>query len=184
MKHHNRVNRPHAGNGWSYPRLERHPGAGTPKQVRDLQENFSSNAQPPVGGSVLVLLDGSSEAEHALPYALAIAQRRGTIVHIVHIPSRFDPFGTGLTHSRSATNGHSQRDSREYLNTVVNRIDRTALVTVKATCISGPEAEDLFVKASARADLVVMSYRRRGLLRQFWCCSVADRVRRRMFTSL
>lgn len=179
MKHHNPVNRLHAGNDWSHPR---HPGGNTPEQVRAFRDTLSGNAQPAVGRSVLVLLDGASQAEHALPYALAIAQRRGIIVHIVHLPPGFDPMGIGPTRSRSATNGRSQRDSRDYLSTVVDQIDRSALVTVKANSISGPDAEDLFVKASARADLVVMSYRRRGLLRQFWSCSVADRLRRRLFT--
>lgn len=182
MKYHNPVNRLHAVNGWSHPRLERYPAGRQPAQVRAVQRTFSGNAHPTVGRSVLVLLDGSSQAEQALPYALAIAQQRDTIVHVVHIPSRFDPLGLGPTHSRSATNGRSKRDSRDYLSTVVDRIDRTATVTVKADCISGPDAEDLFVKASARADLVVMSYRRRGLLRQFWSCGIADRLRRRLFT--
>lgn len=181
MKHHNPINRLHAGNDWSYPRLERHPRGNAPEQLRALRDTFSSNAQAAVGRSVLVLLDGSSQAEHALPYALAIAQRRGIIVHIVHLPPRFDLMGLGSTHSRPATNGRSQRDSREYLSTVLDRIDRTALVTVKANSISGPDAEDLFVKASMTADLVVMSYRRRGLLRQFWSGSIADRLRRRLF---
>jgi len=182
MRDHNPDNRLHAANGWSYPRLELHPGGNAPEQVRALRDTFSGNAEPAVGRSVLVLLDGSSQAEHALPYALAIAQRRGAIVQIVHLTSRFDPMGLGPTQSRFATNGRSQRDSRDYLSMVLDRIDRAALVTVKANSISGPDAEDLFVKASAGADLVVMSHRRRGLLRQFWSWSVADRLRRRLFT--
>lgn len=182
MKHHNHVNRLHAVNGWSYPRLERYPGGTPPAQARAVRCASSGNAHTTVGRSVLVLLDGSSQAEQALPYALAIAQQRDTIVHVVHIPSRFDPMGLGPTHSRSATNGRGERDRQDYLSTVVDRFDRTDFVTVKADCISGPDAEDLFVKASERADLVVMSYLRRGLLRQFWYCSMADRLRRRLFT--
>lgn len=182
MKHYNPVNRLHAVNGWSYPRLERYPGGRPPERVRAFGGTVSRDAASAIGPSVLVLLDGSFQAEQALPYALAIARHRDTILHIVHIPSRFDPLGLGPTHSRSATNGLSKRDRRDYLSTVVDRIDRTALVTVKADCISGPDAEDIFVKASARADLVVMSYLRRGLLREFWYRSMADRLRRRLFT--
>lgn len=181
MRHHNPVNRLHAVNGWTSRRLERYPGGRAAEQVRALRDPFSGNAQPAVGRSVLVLLDGSSQAEQALPYALAMAQRRGAIVHVIHIPSRFDPIELASTHSRPATNGRSQREGRDYLSSVVERINRTASVTVKASSISGPDAEDQFVKASTGADLVVMSSHRRGLLRQFWSCSVADRLRRRLF---
>ncbi len=132
--------------------------------------------------SLLVPLDGSAFAEHALPFALSIARRAGAALHLahVHVPLAFvsadgmTPFD--LTLDRKVAEGE-----REYLDAAVKRVAAASSVPVASTCLEGPViAETLHAHAAnTGADLIVMTTHGRGPLSRFWLGSVADELVRR-----
>ncbi len=70
--------------------------------------------------SVLVPLDGSPMAEHALPYAYEIARRAGATLHLVHVCTDTDSPIYLKDHPVIAENSASQRyeHARLYLEAI------------------------------------------------------------------
>ncbi len=129
--------------------------------------------------SILVPLDGSEFAEHALPAALALARRTGASLHLaqVHVPLP-DVEGAGLL---SPEVDQRVRDAeRAYLDRAVRRVAAVAPVAVTAAVPVGAVGDELVGAARAcAADLVVMTTHGRGAFSRFWLGSVADELVRR-----
>ena len=89
--------------------------------------------------SILVPLDGSLTAEHALPHALSIASRAGATIRLIHVHSRLDhvePWQMSLSHE---TMERRKRVKRDYLREIARRIARASDVSLKLTLVDSPD---------------------------------------------
>jgi nucleotide-binding universal stress UspA family protein len=133
-------------------------------------------------GSLLVPLDGSTLAEHALPFALSIARRSGGTVHVVHVHV---PYPLMYIDSMSPFAGMADRKVREkeqaYLDGAVKRLAAASSVPVASSFSDEPEvAQSLEACAAAKKiDLIVMTTHGHGPLTRSWLGSVADELVRR-----
>jgi nucleotide-binding universal stress UspA family protein len=92
---------------------------------------------------VIVPLDGSSYAEHALPWAIQIASLAGARLRLVHVHEQMQP----PFHERRLK-GYREFDRllREpmegYVSELMRRIARTSAVTVTRTIVDGRQTAD------------------------------------------
>ena len=135
--------------------------------------------------SLMVALDGSAFAEHALPLALGVARLAGASLHavLVHPPYAFlDP----ETMSAYALEADARREGRKsaYLQDVAARLSAVSPTPVTATLLEELDvAHALIAHAAARgADLIVMTTHGRGPLMRAWLGSVTDEFVRRSAT--
>jgi nucleotide-binding universal stress UspA family protein len=129
--------------------------------------------------SILVPLDGSSFAEHALPFAMSLARRASAGLHLVqvHVPVLAIE---SLNLLDDALNGTLLERERVYLDDITARVRQRLNVQVHSTLPSGPVADELIEAARQNAaDLIVMTTHGRGALSRFWLGSVADELVRR-----
>ncbi len=138
--------------------------------------------RPPPLRSIVVPLDGTPAAEHALPYALALARRSGAEVTLVHIYSTFsnavDPERLGCH-----AGDYFVEPLRDYLEALAARLEDAAPVRVRTVVLRGNWADDGICSWSDwEADLVVMTRRRRGWLSRLWHDSISTEVARRSRT--
>jgi nucleotide-binding universal stress UspA family protein len=139
--------------------------------------------------SLLVPLDGSAFAEHALPLALAIARRAGAALTVVqvHVPfALMDAERPSPGGYEAEAEARVLERERAYLDGVVKRVASLAPVPVTPALVEGPVVAELLSgqAAVANADLVVMASHGRGPLSRFWLGSVADEMVRRATTPL
>ncbi len=135
--------------------------------------------------SVLVPLDGSAFAEHALPLALSLARRAGAALNVmqVHVP-----FALMYTDSMSPGGYEAEARVREqeraYLDGIVSRLASLSGVPVTCALLEGPVVAEMLggQAAATKADLVVMTTHGRGPLSRLWLGSVADEMVRRATT--
>ena len=120
--------------------------------------------------SIIVPLDGSPFAEHALPFATSIARRAGAAVQIIqaHMPVALysgSELGAALT-----LDGTMRENETAYLDSVLKRLEETVPVQVSRTLVDGPAAGAIHDQAlAAGADLVVMAtHGRSGFGRWSW----------------
>ncbi len=128
--------------------------------------------------SILVPLDGSPAAEHALPWALSIAQQEGTSLHLtrVHLPPTPIMVGSELA-SDVALDAAIRENERAYLDELADRIRKTSTIPIHATLLEGAIADAIEDHGkSIKADLLVMTTHGRGAFARFWLGSVADKV--------
>ncbi len=133
--------------------------------------------------SILVPLDGSPFAEHALPLAASLARRAGASLRLLQVtpaladvyfwvPPPGDPFARELhQRNRSAAEG--------YLEDVGRRLESAGAGPVAGAAVEGELgiAESIRAHAAAvGADLVVMTTHGRGPLARWWLGSVADEL--------
>jgi nucleotide-binding universal stress UspA family protein len=135
--------------------------------------------------SVLVPLDGSVFAEHALPRALSIARRAGAAVRLVQVHlSVFPPFGDGggTVALDFQLDDEVRAQEAAYLAGLVTRLAEVAPDLKISTALrDGPVADAVYGEATAAdADLVVMATHGRGALSRLWLGSVADKLVRRL----
>jgi len=107
--------------------------------------------------SILVPLDGSDFAEHALLMAAGLARSAGAALHLVHVSDW--PRGGDLT----------------YLTRLARRLNEKSPVKTVTALLEGevvPELQDYAERESI--DLVVMCTHARGALGRFWMGSVAE----------
>jgi nucleotide-binding universal stress UspA family protein len=127
--------------------------------------------------SILVPLDGSVFAEHALPLALGIARRSGAklVIARVHV-APFSPIeDLGGLVDRAARD-----EEQAYLKAVVKQLTDETAAYVQCALLEIPVADSLCEYAkSAGADLIVMTTHRRGPLARAWLGSVADELVRK-----
>jgi nucleotide-binding universal stress UspA family protein len=132
--------------------------------------------------SLLVPLDGSAYAEHALPLALSVARRAGATLHLVSVQVPFPPvYGEGMASLENPLEAEARHKARSYLDGVVQRIAAVSPVPAAATLLDGPVAESLCRQAvTTGVDLVVMTVVGAGPWSRLWLGSVADELVRRL----
>lgn len=118
---------------------------------------------------IIVPLDGSELAEHALPLAESLAQAQGGILELVHILE--EPVMLDLLPSLAIPN---RLAAEQYLRSVAARIDAT---DVRTFTVRGNPAEELIRATNGDPDtIIVMSTHGRGGLGRVVFGSVADKV--------
>jgi nucleotide-binding universal stress UspA family protein len=127
--------------------------------------------------SILVPLDGSAAAEHALPTALSLARRFAaalTIIH-VHVPT-WGVYGEGGVYD-ALVDREIREGMRAYLTGIAQRISTGTDISPSLIVLEGlvPGAIKRHATDSG-VDLVVMTTQGRGPVARFWLGSVADRL--------
>jgi nucleotide-binding universal stress UspA family protein len=128
--------------------------------------------------SILVPLDGSTFAEHALPYALAIARRSGAQVRLVTVSTPLaEAYVEGLYFSAVELEQEITQRHRTYLEATAKRLREKTEVAVSLEVKHGEVAPTLAeMVARGEADLVVLATHGRGAIGRFWLGSVADEM--------
>ena len=132
--------------------------------------------RPPPFQSILVPIDGSREAEHAIPYALALAQGSGakvtlasifSTVQVANDPGRFGWFEGDYQLERL----------RAYQDTLTARVSDASPVRIDTVLRRGrwPE-DDLCELGDWDADLIVLAARRRGWWSRVWRGSISGQI--------
>jgi nucleotide-binding universal stress UspA family protein len=128
--------------------------------------------------SILVPLDGSPASEHALPWALSIAQLDGTTLYLarVHVPPA--PIMVGSELASDMVLDKAIRDmEKKYLADLSDRLRKTSTIRVECSLLEGVVADEIQNQATAvQADLIVMSTHGRGAFARFWLGSTADKI--------
>jgi nucleotide-binding universal stress UspA family protein len=133
--------------------------------------------------SILVPLDGSPFAEHALPLAASIARHTGATLRLLQVlPPLADRYfwaptpGSQLEHD---LRDHFRIKARTYLEDISHRLKGgvPVICDLLDEHIDIAEAIETEV-AKAGIDLVVMPSHGRGALKRFWLGSIADQVYR------
>jgi nucleotide-binding universal stress UspA family protein len=132
--------------------------------------------------NILVPVDGSPFAEHALPLALSVARRAEARVQLVQVHV---PFGyvdaEGYSYVALAFDAQEKARHRAYLDQLVERIKDVSDVPATATFLEGDVVPTLRATAvSTETDLVVMTTHGRGPLQRFWLGSVTDALVREL----
>lgn len=126
--------------------------------------------------SVLVPVDGSNFAEHALPYALGIARRTGATLHLalVHVPAEILSPHYPLVDALESRDAELREHDASYMEALVERLKPSG-VDLKPALLRGRVGSALadYVDDAA-IDLVVMTTHGRGGLQRAWLGSTAD----------
>jgi len=130
--------------------------------------------------SILVPLDGSPAAEHALPWALSIAQQNSSPVHLVRIHLPPAPVMVGSELASDVVLDSAVRDSEAmYLEEIAKRLKATSTIPIHHALLDGMVSESIQDYAkTVKSDLIVMTTHGRGAFARFWLGSVADSVAR------
>ena len=129
--------------------------------------------------SVLVPLDGSTFAEQALPWAIAIARAAGARLRLVlvHEAPPTPPLDETTARLYTKIELALRKSQREYLRRIVERIRGKHPVQTATATLQGSPARALgnYV-GEIRPDLVVMTTHGRGGIHRAWLGSVADQL--------
>jgi nucleotide-binding universal stress UspA family protein len=136
--------------------------------------------------SVLVPLDGSPFAEHALPLTLAVARRANASLRLVYVHTPLaEVYPVEYPLTDDGLDCEIKTRQRVYLENAVRRIAGFSPVSAAFTIREGPIVTAIQQEANAvQADLVVMTTHGRGPLARFWLGSVADALVREMSVPL
>ncbi|MFO0877087.1 MAG: universal stress protein [Gemmataceae bacterium] len=128
--------------------------------------------------SILVPLDGSPFAEHALPYARAIARSSGAELLLVTVSTPLaEAYVEGLYFSSMELEQELTARHRAYLEDVTRRLGTSGDVKVRTDVRHGEVAATLSgIVENGEADLAVMATHGRGAIGRFWFGSVADEM--------
>jgi nucleotide-binding universal stress UspA family protein len=115
---------------------------------------------------IAVPLDGSPYAEHALPWAIQLAEAKGARIRLVHVHSQLGPaVHTRRKELNEAFDRLLRRPKVSYLAAVARRIERTSDATVTPTLAESAAVADTLAKlVVAPGVLVVMASRGRTAL--------------------
>lgn len=134
--------------------------------------------------TILLPLDGSDFAEHAIPMALAIARRSGSEIHVVSTVVPLSPVyvsapGDGQIFDASAIEKEQREDLDDYLRDIAQRLRTVTDANISTDVLFG-EAGDAIVEAAEQraADLIVMATHGRSGISRSWLGSVAEAVLR------
>lgn len=126
--------------------------------------------------SVLVLLDGSNYAEHAVPIALEIARRAGANVLLAHVQLLLGSTDDDRSLSfEEAPDSRRKKRMAEYVDAFSRRLSAESSVAVAPAVYSGRGAADAIATIARRDNLIVLATRHRGALGWFHFGSVAER---------
>jgi nucleotide-binding universal stress UspA family protein len=129
--------------------------------------------------TILVPLDGSSFAEHALPWALSIARRAPASLDLVRghvLYALLEPASSWVPYD-PATDAEHRYEEQRYLDDTARRLAAVAPVATSTAVVLGLEADGILDYLDAgNADLVVMATHGRGPLGRLIFGSVADCV--------
>jgi nucleotide-binding universal stress UspA family protein len=128
--------------------------------------------------TILVPLDGSIVAEHALPLAVEIAHRAKATLHLVHVHVPVASAYSGIELTIDLSFDATVRENEQvYLERVLQQIVTASPVRVTYELLDGPVAAALCAQAVATGtDLIVMTTHGRGPLSRFWLGSIADKL--------
>lgn len=128
--------------------------------------------------SVLVPLDGTHFAEHALPAAIALARRAKARLLLVSISTPLtEAYVEGLYFSTLEMEKEVANRHQTYLDALAERIRSQGGVEVLVQVKHGEVAATLCeLVAQNEADLVVMATHGRSALGRFWLGSVTDEM--------
>jgi nucleotide-binding universal stress UspA family protein len=132
--------------------------------------------------SILVPLDGSAFAEHALPLAVSIARRAKATLQLAHVdlvPSSM--YVLSRPNMESTYDARVKERAAAYLDNVVWRLSARTPVPVETVLLEGSVTEALEEHIALKGvDLVVMTTHGRGAIRRAWLGSVADKLLRHL----
>jgi nucleotide-binding universal stress UspA family protein len=123
-----------------------------------------------------VPLDGSQFAEQALPLALSIANRAGASLEVVqvHVLYAFQEPACSWLPFDPTEDAIFKEYEQAYLDAIVRRLQKTALVPVTSFLASGMIVDGILDRVRTKpADLIVMTTHGRGPMSRFWLGSVA-----------
>lgn len=128
---------------------------------------------------VLVPLDGSHFAEHAIPLAIAIARRAEAVIELVSVSP--PPFSSDHVRGVRIFDDAVLRDEamahHRYLDDCARRVHEHYAMTCEQVVLIGTVFEQLVEHvAASRADLVVMTTHGGGSPSASWLGSVTDRM--------
>jgi nucleotide-binding universal stress UspA family protein len=132
---------------------------------------------------VLVPLDGTRHAEHALPWALRIADQTGAQIRLVYVHRPMD----GPAHRRRTQlyvdfDDLLREPMEQYLSALTRRMARASSASIAPLWLDGRKIGEALAAMAQSSDLVVMATRRRGILSRLLLGSVSNQVSRRMST--
>jgi nucleotide-binding universal stress UspA family protein len=128
--------------------------------------------------SILVPLDGSTFAEHALPLALAVARRTGASLRLVHV---LQPLASVYSEAPLFADSDLEKRIKDrlrgYLDAIAFRVGKLSPTPMTTALVEGDTVPSLRNEVEGtQADLVVMTTHGRGPLGRFWLGSVADEL--------
>jgi nucleotide-binding universal stress UspA family protein len=123
---------------------------------------------------ILVPLDGSPLAEHAIPVALALAAPSSVPLHLVHVRVLLKSIddSRALYFEDAVTNDPSHR-MRKYLRELGSRVEKVSTSKVSTACLEGLDVAASLAEITNDSTLVVMATHGRGALGRFYYGSVA-----------
>jgi nucleotide-binding universal stress UspA family protein len=128
--------------------------------------------------AILVPLDGSPAAEHALTWASSIAQQNGSPLQLVrvHVPPAPLMVGSELA-SDVMLDAAIRKIESTYLEEMAARLGKAVTIPVHQSLLEGATADAIDDHAKAvKADLIVITSHGRGAFARFWLGSVADKI--------
>jgi nucleotide-binding universal stress UspA family protein len=134
---------------------------------------------------VLVPLDGTRHAEHALPWALRIADQTGSQIRLVHVHRPMD----GPVHRRRTQlyvdfDELLRQPMEQYLSALTRRLARASSASVAPLWLDGREVGEALAALAQSSDLVVMATRRRSLVSRLLLGSISNQVSHSMSTPM
>jgi nucleotide-binding universal stress UspA family protein len=126
--------------------------------------------------SILVPLDGSPAAEHALPWALSLAQQSGATLHLARVHLAPVPVMVGTEMAADVVLDNAIRENDKlYLEKLTEKLGTAATVNVRYALLDGGVNEAVLDYAKTIfADAIVMTSHGHGAFARFWLGSVAD----------
>lgn len=127
--------------------------------------------------TLLVPLDGSLLAEHALPHALAIARRTGATIRLVHVHAPWDRTDEPWRlYSKQFFDMNQQRlqQMQQYLNEIVRKVRRRDTVNLVTVLSESAHTVDRLCAAATGVDLIVMATHGWGRWGKLWHGSTGD----------
>lgn len=138
--------------------------------------DYAVNNRSRSANSVLVALDGSSAAEHALPLAATLSKHWNSPLRLVHVrnPVENAP-GIELLHIDNSEWLSTENRRVAYLRDIAESLRRSYGLSVNTETVTGVSiANTLRSISETDARALVMARPRRSLLSRFWWGSVTD----------
>jgi nucleotide-binding universal stress UspA family protein len=161
------INNPHASNV-------------SKKTARVERARSASARNEPAFREVLVPVDGSSYAEHALPWAIQWATLAGAPLRLVYVHVQMQPFFHGRRERLYVKYDRFLREPmEEYLADLSLRISRASSIEVKSSMVDGHGVADVLADlVGVAANPVVMGTRGRTAISRMLVGGAADAILR------